>query len=90
MTKPIPYTRSASFTGSSPYRDATLGASMDAEFNAVKTAMDATQANLALIQRDDGQLANQSVGLDQITFDLHNIIYSQGGGSGTGGSGTGG
>ncbi|MBD9674905.1 hypothetical protein IB275_30290 [Pseudomonas sp. PDM21] len=37
------------------------GADLDAEFNAVEKAMDETQARLALIQRDDGQLANWSV-----------------------------
>lgn len=43
------------------------GATLDAEFNAVKIAMDDTQQNLARIQDDDGVLARGSVG--QAQFD---------------------
>ena len=43
------------------------GTDLDAEFNAIEQATDETQARLRLIQRDDGALANQSVGLDQLT-----------------------
>lgn len=42
------------------------GADLDAEFNAVKTAMDDTQQNLALIQDDDGVLKRGSVGQAQL------------------------
>jgi len=42
------------------------GTNLDAEFNAVEVALDETQARLAQIQRDDGQLANDSVGSDQL------------------------
>jgi microcystin-dependent protein len=43
------------------------GATLDAEFNAVKLAVDDTQQNLALIQDDDGALKRGSVG--QAQFD---------------------
>jgi len=39
---------------------------LDNEFNALDQAMDETQSRLRLIQRDDGALQNQSVGLDQL------------------------
>ncbi len=42
------------------------GSTLDAEFNAVKVAMDDTQQNLALIQDDDGALARGSVGQAQL------------------------
>lgn len=41
------------------------GTSLDAEFNAVKIAVDDTQQNLALIQDDDGVLKRGSVGKAQ-------------------------
>lgn len=46
------------------------GVSLDAEFDDVSTALTATQDNLALIQRADGQLANDSVGEDQLQADV--------------------
>lgn len=64
---PTPYTRQANFTSfeaSNPSKPKP-GASLDAEFNAVRTALDTTQSRLAEIQRDDGALANASVGNDQ-------------------------
>jgi microcystin-dependent protein len=64
-----PYDRQTSFAlfsaenPSEPHSGATL----DAEFNAVKLAIDDTQQNLALIQDDDGVLKRGSVG--QAQFD---------------------
>lgn len=63
---PAPYLRLTSFVGASPYRDATLGVAMDAEFDAVQTAINAIENRLSLIQRDDGALLNSSVGPDQL------------------------
>lgn len=65
---PTPYTRLTSFTdweANHPGEPAP-GTSLDAEFNAVELSLDETQARLALIQRDDGALANKSVGPDQL------------------------
>lgn len=46
------------------------GNKVDDEFNAIKTTTDQIRANLELIQRDDGRLANGSVGRDQISAGL--------------------
>lgn len=42
------------------------GVDLDAEFNAVQQAVDETQDRLRLIQRDDGAVANRSIGIDQL------------------------
>lgn len=68
MAQPTPYDRQANFSNEEALNPTTKtpGASLDAELNAVKITSDQTLANLALIQRDDGQLANATVGLDQL------------------------
>lgn len=68
MSQPPEYERQYSFTGYSQANPAALipGAKIDQELNAAKQTMDAIRANLALIQRDDGALANDSVGVDQM------------------------
>lgn len=68
MAQPTPYDRQYSFASyqSQHPSDPLPGGEVDSELNAVKASLDETQANLALIQRDDGQLANGSVGLDQL------------------------
>lgn len=68
MPQPTTYDRQNSFTllaqqsPSTPY----TGANLDAEFNAIKVTLDEVLANLELIQRDDGDLANGIVGTDQL------------------------
>ena len=68
MPQPTSYDRQNSFTllaqvnPSDPY----TGTDLDEEFNAIKVTLDELLTNIALIQRDDGDLANQSVGLDQL------------------------
>ncbi len=42
------------------------GTNLDSEFNAVKTTLDATLENLVLIQRDDGEIANATIGEVQL------------------------
>lgn len=42
------------------------GSDLDNEYNAIKTTIDQVLANLALIQRDDTELSNNSVGIDQL------------------------
>lgn len=71
MAQPPGYTRQFDFSGFSTTNpeDQQPGVSLDSEFNAIKTTIDATLVDLALIQRDDGQLANQSVGPDQLRSD---------------------
>lgn len=72
MAQPTAYERVYNFTNyqSQSPADPLPGAQVDAELNAVKNSLDETQANLALIQRDDGQLKNDSVGLDQLKAEV--------------------
>jgi hypothetical protein len=64
MAQPTPYTRQYNFTNFATLNPTQPppGVSLDAEFSAVKTTIDQTLANLRLIQRDDGQISNISVG----------------------------
>lgn len=63
MAQPTPYTRQYDFSDyqtvnpTKPLR----GSEVDAELDAVKLTTDQLRANIGLIQRDDGKLANQSV-----------------------------
>lgn len=68
MPQPTQYNRQNSFTGLAAQNPDTpyTGVDLDAEFNSVKLTLDQVLANLALIQRDDGDLANGIVGADQI------------------------
>lgn len=68
MAQPQPYDRQYSFRQYQAQHpsDPLPGDQVDAEFDAVKATLDETDANLALIQRDDGQLANQIVGVEQL------------------------
>jgi hypothetical protein len=66
VSQPPPYTPSHSFisdaaTGTFP------GQSLDIEFNNIAAVTDAIETNLAMIQRDDGVLANGSVDYDQLS-----------------------
>lgn len=72
MAQPTAYTRQYSATNHSTNYPTTPqpGVSLDAEFNAIKTSITETLTNLALIQRDDGELANDSVGIDQLAPDV--------------------
>ena len=68
MAAPPAYTRAYSFTDFETLHpaDPKPGDKLDTEYDAVSNALTATQTNLALIQRDDGALANESVGVDQL------------------------
>ncbi len=76
MPAPTPYTRSTSFTDHSvnlpttPHR----GADLDQEFDALAATSAQTIDRLSLIQRDDGALANESVGADQLAQDALDAI----------------
>jgi hypothetical protein len=69
---PEPYNRQHPFGAASSNNPSNpiQGTDLDAEFNAVEVALDETQARLAEIQRDDGKLKNQSVGMDQLAPDV--------------------
>jgi hypothetical protein len=70
---PVPYNRQHIFgpDSSNDPGHPVQGYNLDAEYNAVEIALDETQARLAEIQRDDGQLANDSVGSDQLRDDAY-------------------
>jgi hypothetical protein len=72
VSQPTAYDRQASFTTIQQEfpTDPLPGDDLDAELNAVKQTLDEILNNLALIQRDDGALANESVGLDQLSSDI--------------------
>jgi hypothetical protein len=67
VSQPPPYSPQHSFVSDSATVPNFPGQALDVEFNNVKTTTDGIRTNLALIQRDDGQLANESVDLDQLT-----------------------
>ncbi len=72
MAQPTPYDRQYSFASYQALHPSNPlpGDEVDSELNAVKASLDETQSNLALIQRDDGQLANGSVGIDQLSSEI--------------------
>lgn len=75
---PLPYERVANFFSyeqTYPTRPKS-GSSLDAEFNAVRTTLNATQARLAEIQRDDGLLANASVHPQALTSETFVLLGS--------------
>lgn len=68
MAQPTPYVRQfdfEQFSTDSP-SDQQPGVQFEAEFDAIKATLDDVLTNLALIQRDDGDIANASVGTDQL------------------------
>lgn len=69
MAQPTPYVPGFSFTGHSVSNpgDPQPGTSLDAEHDALQATLDEVLANLALIQRDDGLLANATVHPDAFT-----------------------
>ena len=68
MAYPPAYVRAYSFTDFETLNpgEPKPGDKLDTEYDAVANALTATQTNLALIQRADGALANESVGVDQL------------------------
>jgi len=72
MTAPTPYNRIFSFTNYQTSNPAAPlpGNEVDAEYNAIKATTDEIIADLALIQRSDGKIANASVGPQQLTPSL--------------------
>jgi hypothetical protein len=72
VPQPPEYNRQYSFTSFqaiNPSRPLPA-AQHELEYNAIKQTLDAILANLALIQRDDGELANASVGIDQLAASI--------------------
>jgi hypothetical protein len=77
MPQPTPYERLYSFSDyqtvnpTKPLR----GSEVDAEFDALKLTTDQVRTNAALIQRDDGQLANQVVSPDSLSAGTLAMIH---------------
>jgi len=73
MPQPTPYDRITNFQNDQALAptDPYPAPSFDAEYNAIKITTDEILQNLALIQRDDGELANDSVGRDQLKDDVY-------------------
>ena len=72
MAQPTTYNRNYNFTDYQAENpsDPLPADRIDAEFNLVKQTLDETLANLALLQRDDTELANATVGRDQLKTEL--------------------
>jgi len=72
MSQPPPYNRQTSFSNLQALNPSGQppGNLMDAEYNAVKTTLDAILANLADIQNDDTTLGNETVGPAQLSSQL--------------------
>lgn len=76
MSQPPAYDRQYSFIdfqAANP-ADPLPSAQLEIELNAIKATVDAVLTNLALVQRDDGGLANLSVGNDQLEVSLRTGI----------------
>lgn len=73
MAQPTAYTRAynfANFQAVSP--NSPLPANqVEAEYNRIKRTLDETLANLAKIQRDDGEVKNQTIGFDQLKPEIN-------------------
>jgi hypothetical protein len=68
LAQPPTYDRAYSFTSYQALNpsDPLPANQIESELNRIKLTLDAVLENMALIQRDDGELANESVGLDQL------------------------
>jgi hypothetical protein len=70
MTQPTDYVPSEEFGPFNPSAFPNLGLKLDVEFGNISTSVGEINDNLAMIQRDDGALANESVGVDQLKDEL--------------------
>lgn len=79
MAQPAPYQRGYSFRNFQTANPTTPlpGDKVDIEYNNVRITLDQILANLALIQRDDGRLANSSVGVSQMDGALISLGFER-------------
>jgi hypothetical protein len=72
VAQPTTYDRQFNFANQQALTPATPvpANQLDTEYNAIKITLDEILSNLALIQRDDGELANETVGEDQLKPEL--------------------
>lgn len=78
MAQPPAYNKTRNFTNWQASNPNTVftGADMDQEFDNIETTLDKTLNNLAIIQRDDGKLANASVHTDAFSAATLSLIAS--------------
>lgn len=81
MPQPTAFVPSYDFSDFSTLNPTTphLGVKLDDQFTALKLTTDEIRVNMALIQRDDGDLSNASVGLDQLDADVRALFAIDGG-----------
>ena len=79
MAQPTPYARQYAFRAFQTANpdDPLPGQKVDIELNAVKATLDEILTNLALIQRDDGRVANNSVGTSQLDGALISLGFER-------------
>ena len=72
MAQPTPYDRVFNFQNQQALTPAAPipAQQLDAELNAIKITLDELLSNIALIQREDGALRNQSVGRETLNEDI--------------------
>lgn len=76
MTTPTSYTRYrdySQFQSDNPNTDLN-GADLDTDFDRIKTSLDSHTTCLATIRKDDGTLANASVGADQLKTEVITLL----------------
>lgn len=78
MAQPPKYTPQTTFVTYQAQQAWFPGQQLDVEFNDIKTTTDAIEANLALIQKDDGTLAEDIVDFDNLTDDFQAQLIAQG------------
>ena len=74
MAQPDAYEPSHEFLTDEVTLRALPGSELDIEFNELARVLAQHRTNIARIQRDDGALANASVGVDQLTSELRDLI----------------
>lgn len=72
MAQPPVYNRNTSFANAQALAPTALysGTALDTEFSSIKATLDAILNNLALLQNNDGTVANGSIGANQLSSSL--------------------
>lgn len=78
MSQPPPYGPVTLFVTYQAQQAWFPGQNLDVEFNNIHTSIAGIEANLALLQKDDGTLANSLVGWSQLTSELQAAFLAQG------------
>lgn len=78
MSQPTPYNPITSFISYQSQQAWFPGQNLDVEFNAIKVSINATEANLALLQKDDGTFADSLVDWQNLTSNFQQQLIDQG------------